>query len=73
MLICYTSGNNIPLLMRTIYLQNKNRIGKVDDVFGQLNKSGIAIKPDEGVKAESFKAGDKVIKAYVILTLIGLR
>ncbi len=46
--------------MRNIYLQNKNKVGKVDDVFGQLNKSGIAVKPDEGVKAESFKAGDKV-------------
>ena len=61
MLICYNLGDYVPLLMRNIYLQNKNKVGKVDDVFGQLNKSGIAIKPDEGVKAESFKAGDKVI------------
>jgi rRNA processing protein Gar1 len=40
--------------MRNIYLQNKNKVGKVDDVFGTMNKPGIAIKPDEGVKAESF-------------------
>ena len=50
----------MPLLMRSIYLQNKNKIGKVDDVFGPMNKPGLAIKPDEGVKAESFKAGDKL-------------
>jgi len=53
--------------MRAIYTQNKNKVGKVDDVFGTISKSGIAIKPDEGVKAESFKAGDKVniyIKFY---------
>ena len=47
--------------MRNIYQYNKNKIGKVDDVFGPMTKPGIAIIPDEGVKASSFKAGDKVI------------
>ena len=60
MLICNVLGGNVPLLMRSIYLQNKNKIGKVDDVFGQMSKPGLAIKPDEDVKAESFKAGDKL-------------
>ena len=60
MLICFNTTDNVPLLMRSIYLQNKTKVGKVDDVFGGISKSGIAIKPDEGVKAESFKAGDKV-------------
>ncbi|CDW88983.1 h aca ribonucleoprotein complex subunit 1-like protein 1-like [Stylonychia lemnae] len=60
MLIAYNTTDNVPLLMRNIYLQNKNKVGKVDDVFGAISKSGIAIKPDEGVKAESFKAGDKL-------------
>jgi H/ACA ribonucleoprotein complex subunit 1 len=46
--------------MRYIYLQNKNQVGRVDDVFGVMSKPGIAIQPDSGVKAESFKAGDKV-------------
>ena len=60
MLICNVIGGNVPLLMRSIYLQNKNKIGKVDDVFGTMGKPGLAIKPDEGIKAESFKAGDKL-------------
>ena len=60
LLICNVVGGNVPLLMRSIYLQNKNKIGKVDDVFGPMSKPGLAIKPDEGVKAESFKAGDKL-------------
>jgi H/ACA ribonucleoprotein complex subunit 1 len=59
-MICYLTTDQVPLLMRNIYLQNKNKIGKVDDVFGPMSKAGIAIKPDEGVKSESFKAGDKV-------------
>ena len=46
--------------MRSIYLANKNKIGKVDDVFGPMSAAGIAIQLDEGVKADSFKAGDKV-------------
>ena len=58
MLICNVSGGHVPLLMRSIYLQNKNLVGKVDDVFGPMSKPGLAIKPTEGVKAESFKAGD---------------
>lgn len=46
--------------MRNIYLLNKNKVGKVDDVFGLMSTPGIAIQPDEGVKAESFKVGDKL-------------
>ena len=60
MLICNVVGGNVPLLMRSIYLLNKNKIGKVDDVFGMMSRPGLAIKPDEGIKAESFKAGDKL-------------
>lgn len=60
LIICNVIGGNVPLLMRSIYQQNKTKIGKVDDVFGPMSKPGLAIKPDEGVKAESFKAGDKL-------------
>jgi len=41
-------------------MENKTLIGKVDDVFGPITAPGIAIKPAEGVKGESFKVGDKV-------------
>lgn len=55
-------GENVPLLARMIYTQNKQLIGKVDDVFGTMGAPGIAVTPDanSGVKASSFKAGDKV-------------
>ena len=46
--------------MRSIYMENKTLIGKVDDVFGPVTGPGIAIKPADGVKGESFQAGDKV-------------
>ena len=69
MLIAFLHTDAVPLLMRSIYLANKNLVGKVDDVFGAQKKGGIAIKPAEGVKAESFKAGDKVSNPIVINTM----
>jgi rRNA processing protein Gar1 len=55
-------GNRVPLLARMIYTSNKQLVGKVDDVFGPMHSAGICVKPDtnSGIKAESFKAGDKV-------------
>lgn len=45
-----------------IYTEKIQSIGKVDDVFGPMHSAGLCIKPDAngGVKAESFKKGDKV-------------
>ena len=57
---CTVLEKKVPLLMRSIYKENKTLIGKVDDVFGPVTAPGIAIKPTEGVKGESFKSGDKV-------------
>ena len=55
-------GDYVPLLARQIWTENKQLIGKVDDVFGPKHAPGIAVQPDanSGVKAESFKVGDKV-------------
>ena len=37
-------------------------IGRIDDVFGPMQAPGIVVVPDanSGVKASSFKEGDKV-------------
>ena len=59
-MICNIIGSQVPLLMRAIYLQNKSKIGKVDDVFGPMSAPGIAIMLESGIKADSFKPGDKV-------------
>lgn len=61
-IIAMVDGNRVPLLARMIYTANKQLIGKVDDVFGPMHSAGLCVKTDanSGVKAESFKAGDKV-------------
>ena len=60
LMICMCSIPKVPLLNRSIYMLNKTLIGKVDDVFGTVSAPGIAIALQDGVKGESFKAGDKV-------------
>ena len=40
--------------------ENKSKIGKVEEVFGPINKVYFTIKPDSGVKATSFEPEDKV-------------
>ena len=61
-LVAFVDGDNVPLLARMIYNENKQLIGKVDDVFGPMSAPGIFVVPDKnsGIKASSFKAGDKV-------------
>ena len=60
LICCSLLDKKVPLLMRSIYTENKNLIGKVDDVFGPVTAPGIAIKPVDGINADSFKEGDKV-------------
>jgi H/ACA ribonucleoprotein complex subunit 1 len=60
LICCSILDKKVPLLMRSIYMENKSLIGKVDDVFGPVTAPGIAVKPVEGVKGQSFKEGDKV-------------
>ena len=59
--MCPAEGD-IPLLARKIYNEQKQEIGKVDDVFGQKDSPGIAVTPNtqSGIQATSYKAGDKV-------------
>jgi H/ACA ribonucleoprotein complex subunit 1 len=34
-------------------------IGKVDEILGAINSVHFTIQPQEGIKAKSFKSGDK--------------
>ena len=42
-----------------IYLENKSKIGKVEEVFGPINKVYFTVKTDSGINATSFKENDK--------------
>jgi H/ACA ribonucleoprotein complex subunit 1 len=58
-IVCRLTNANIPYFNAGIYLQNKSKVGKVEEVFGPVNKVYFTIKPDGGVSASSFQNDDK--------------
>ncbi|ODV77913.1 Gar1-domain-containing protein [Suhomyces tanzawaensis NRRL Y-17324] len=58
-IVCRSINVKIPYFNAPIYLENKTQVGKVDEILGPLNEVYFTIKTSEGVKADSFKDGDK--------------
>ncbi|KAK5686076.1 H/ACA snoRNP pseudouridylase subunit [Elasticomyces elasticus] len=58
-MVCSSINTKIPYFNAPIYLENKTPVGKLDEIFGPLNQVYFTIKPQEGIQATSFKAGDK--------------
>ncbi|KAH3910723.1 hypothetical protein HBH56_145340 [Parastagonospora nodorum] len=58
-MFCESINTKIPYFNAPVYLENKTPIGKVDEILGPLNQVFFTIKPQEGIQAKSFKAGDK--------------
>ena len=59
-MVCRLTNAMIPYFNAGIYLLNKSKIGKVEEVFGPVNKVYFTVKPDACVNATSFKEDDKV-------------
>lgn len=58
-IVCRSINVKIPYFNAPIFLENKTQVGKVDEILGPLNEVFFTIKPSEGVRAASFKDGDK--------------
>ena len=58
-LLCRLTNSMIPYFNAGIYLENKSKIGKVEEVLGTIQRVLFTIKPDSGVQASSFKSDDK--------------
>lgn len=59
-MVCRLSNAMIPYFNAGVYLENKAKVGKVEEVFGPINKVYFTIKTDTGVNPSSFKSDDKV-------------
>ncbi|XP_040029881.1 H/ACA ribonucleoprotein complex subunit 1 [Gasterosteus aculeatus] len=59
---CTTEENKVPYFNAPVYLENKEQIGKVDEIFGQLREFYFSVKLSENMKASSFK---KLQKFYI--------
>ncbi|KAL6117254.1 gar1 [Pungitius sinensis] len=59
---CTTEENKVPYFNAPVYLENKEQIGKVDEIFGQLREFYFSVKLSDNMKASSFK---KLQKFYI--------
>lgn len=50
----------VPQFNARIFLNNKEEIGKLDEIFGPINEYMFSVKMAEGMKASSFKKDSEV-------------
>ena len=53
------SNEKIPYFNAPIYLENKEQVGKVEEIFGPMNESYFSVKLQQGMVASSFKEDQK--------------
>ena len=49
--------SRFPKFNRGVFLENKAKVGTVDEILGPLNAFYFSVKPAEGVDPKSFKSG----------------
>lgn len=59
-LVCKITIQDVPYFNAPIFLENKEQIGKIDEIFGNLRDYYVTIKLGENMKASSFKSQEKV-------------
>jgi H/ACA ribonucleoprotein complex subunit 1 len=64
----------VPKFASPIFLQNKEKIGTVDEIFGPINDVHLSVNPVEGIQAANFTVGsvvyigsDRVLPARMFL------
>ncbi|KAM3726276.1 V-type proton ATPase subunit [Dirofilaria immitis] len=59
-IVCHNTSGKIPYFNAAIFFENKEQIGKVDEIFGGIKDNGFTVKLQNGVKASSFKEAQKL-------------
>jgi H/ACA ribonucleoprotein complex subunit 1 len=58
-LVCkWTMTDKVPYFNAGVYLENKRKIGKVDEILGKISLIMFTVKMDPGVLAKSFQPND---------------
>lgn len=60
----------MPYFNAPVYLENKEQIGKVDEIFGQLRDFYFSVKLSENMKASSFKKLQKMSVIMILMFLV---
>ncbi|CAL1528685.1 unnamed protein product, partial [Lymnaea stagnalis] len=58
-LVIKSTNDKIPYFNAPIYLQNKQQIGKVDEIFGPIKDFYFSVKLSDNMKAGSFEKSSK--------------
>nr|VZH92203.1 unnamed protein product [Spirometra erinaceieuropaei] len=61
-LVCSLTNEKIPYFNAPLYLENKEQIGKIDEIFGPIKNSLFSVKLSDNLKSKSFKTG---LKLYI--------
>lgn len=59
-LVCKVEIEDVPFFNAPIYLENKEQVGKIDEIFGNIRDYSVTIRLGENMKAGSFKKNQKV-------------
>lgn len=59
-LVVKSELTDVPFFNAPIYLENREQIGKIDEIFGTIKNYYISVKLSDEVKCKSFKPNDKV-------------
>lgn len=63
-LVCKVQIEDVPYFNAPIFLENKEQIGKIDEIFGNLRDYYVSIKLGDNMKASSLTAKQKVCVHY---------
>uniref|UniRef100_A0A915DC81 H/ACA ribonucleoprotein complex subunit n=1 Tax=Ditylenchus dipsaci TaxID=166011 RepID=A0A915DC81_9BILA len=71
-IVCNTTCGKIPYFNAPVFFDNKEQIGKIDEIFGGPKDNGFSVKLSEGIKSTSFKPDQKIfIDPAKLLQLCG--
>lgn len=54
-LVCKVNIDDVPYFNAPIFLENKEQIGKIDEIFGTVRDYSVSIKLSDNIYANSFK------------------
>lgn len=59
-LVCKVGIQDVPYFNAPIYLENKEQIGKIDEIFGTVRDYFVSVKLSENVYANSFNTNQSL-------------
>jgi H/ACA ribonucleoprotein complex subunit 1 len=60
-LVCrWTMPEKVPYFNAGVYLENKRKIGKIDEILGKVMEMYFTVKMDPGVLSKSFQPNDLI-------------